>query len=95
MSVVTDGVTRFKLPPDTSSPMHPADEVNKALEANFVDTELFNNTYTPIVVNTGKKLVVIDTGLGEAGIDDQQGHRRQFPSTISRPPASTRRTSTP
>ncbi len=82
VSVVADGVTRFKLPPTFVSNAS-ADEVKKALEANFVDTELFNNTYTPIVVNTGKNLVVIDTGLGEAGIETSKGTAGNFLNNLA------------
>ena len=57
--------------------------MKKALEANFVDTELFNNTYTPIVVNTGKNLVVIDTGLGEAGIESSKGTAGNFLTNLA------------
>ncbi len=68
---------------DLRQPMHLPDEVKKALEANFVDTELFNNTYTPIVVNTGKNLVVIDTGLGEAGIETSKGTAGNFLNNLA------------
>jgi len=82
VSVVSDGVIRMKLPP-TFVANASADDVKKALEASFVDTELFNNTYTPIVVNTGKNLVVIDTGFGEAGIETTKGSAGNFINNIA------------
>ncbi|ARQ01959.1 MBL fold metallo-hydrolase [Pseudorhodoplanes sinuspersici] len=77
VTVVADGVTRFKLPPTFVANVDTA-EVKKALAANFYDTEIFNNNYTPIVVNTGKNLVVIDTGTGEAGFNQSKGSNGQF-----------------
>ena len=77
VTVVSDGVTRIKLPPTFVANVDTA-EVKKALAANFYDTETFNNNYTPIVVNTGKNLVVIDTGTGEAAFNQSKGSNGQF-----------------
>ena len=63
------------------------DDVKAALAAAFMSTEMFDNTYTPIVVNTGGKLMLIDTGTGEAGLQRQQGHDRPVHEQ-SGPPAS-------
>ncbi len=38
--------------------------------------------YTPIVVNTGSKLVVIDTGTGEANFERSKGVAGQFHSNL-------------
>lgn len=77
VTVVADGVTRFKLPPTFVANVDTT-EVKKALASNFYDTETFNNNYTPIVVNTGKNLVVIDTGTGEAGFNQSKGSNGQL-----------------
>lgn len=82
VTVVSDGVTRFKLPPTFVANVDTAD-VKKALAANFYDTETFNNNYTPIVVNTGKNLVVIDTGLGEAAYNQSKGSTGQFQTNMA------------
>lgn len=82
VTVVADGVTRFKLPPTFVSNVDTA-EVKKALAANFYDTEIFNNNYTPVVVNTGKNLVVIDTGTGEAGFNQSKGSNGQFLTNLA------------
>ncbi len=82
VTVVADGVTRFKLPPTFVANV-PTEEVKKALAANFYDTEIFNNNYTPIVVNTGKNLVVIDTGTGEAGYNQSKGSNGQFLTNLA------------
>lgn len=72
ISVVADGVVRNKWPANFVTNAKP-EEVEAQLKANFIDTEIFNNTYTPIVVNTGKNLVVIDTGLGEGSRKQTKG----------------------
>lgn len=82
VTVVADGVTRFKLPPTFVANVDTAD-VKKALAANFYDTEIFNNNYTPVVVNTGKNLVVIDTGTGEAGFNQSKGSNGQFLTNLA------------
>jgi glyoxylase-like metal-dependent hydrolase (beta-lactamase superfamily II) len=82
VSVVADGVIKLKLPPTFVSNAKPED-VKAALAANFLDTEIFNNTYTPIVVNTGKNLVVIDTGFGEAGIETTKGTAGNFLNNLA------------
>jgi glyoxylase-like metal-dependent hydrolase (beta-lactamase superfamily II) len=82
VSVVADGVIKLKLPPTFVSNVKPED-VKAALAANFLDTEIFNNTYTPIVVNTGKNLVVIDTGFGEAGIETTKGTAGNFLNNLA------------
>ena len=52
VTVVTDGVNRLKLP-DTFVTNVKIDEVKAALAAAHMDRDIFNNTYTPIVINTG------------------------------------------
>lgn len=42
-------------------------DVKKALEAAFLPTTGFQNTFTTLVVQTGGKLVLLDTGLGDNG----------------------------
>lgn len=42
-------------------------DVRKALEAAFLPTSGFQNTYTTLVLQTGGKLVMLDTGLGDNG----------------------------
>ena len=82
VSVVADGVIKLKLPP-TFVTNAKTEDVKAALAANFLDTEIFNNTYTPIVVNTGKNLVVIDTGFGEAGIETTKGTAGNFLNNLA------------
>ena len=63
MTVVTDGRNNNPLP-DTYAANAKKDEINAVLEANRYPKDRAVQTYTPVVVNTGTKLVAIDTGLG-------------------------------
>ena len=40
------------------------EDVAALLQANFLPTDMLVNMFTPLVVNTGKELVLFDTGLG-------------------------------
>jgi glyoxylase-like metal-dependent hydrolase (beta-lactamase superfamily II) len=82
VSVVSDGVIRLKLPPTFVANVK-AEDVASALRANFLDPEQFNNTYTPIVVNTGKNLVVIDTGFGEGNREQVKGTAGNFLANLA------------
>ena len=71
-----------------------ADDLTAQLKAEGRPTDLMKNTYSPIVLKTGGKTVLFDTGNGEAA-----GRRRARASAarstrISRPPASTATRST-
>ena len=80
--MVADGAIRLKLPP-TLVVNVPPEEVKGALQTNFLDTEVFNNTFTPIVVNTGKNLVVIDTGIGEGNREPATGSAGNFLANLA------------
>lgn len=45
----------------------PLPEVQAALESAFLPKDTFNNVFNPIVINTGAKLVLFDTGNGTFG----------------------------
>ncbi len=63
INVVTDGAATFPLP-DQFVQNHPKAEAQKALAAAFQPTETVTIPFTPVVVNTGSKLVLVDTGYG-------------------------------
>jgi glyoxylase-like metal-dependent hydrolase (beta-lactamase superfamily II) len=48
-----------------------------------MDTELFFNPYNPIVVNTGSRLVVIDTGTGEKSYGESKKAFGQFLTNLA------------
>jgi glyoxylase-like metal-dependent hydrolase (beta-lactamase superfamily II) len=72
MTVVTDGLNRLPL---TEGFVLNAkkDEVNAALAAAFMERDVFISHYNPIVVNTGRKLALVDTGRGAAAHNTSKG----------------------
>jgi len=82
VTVVADGVNRFKLPDDIVANVK-REEVNAALVAAHGEPDVFVTPYNPIVVNTGQKLVVIDTGLGEAALNASKGRIGQFLTNLA------------
>jgi glyoxylase-like metal-dependent hydrolase (beta-lactamase superfamily II) len=77
VTVVTDG--------GNSNPLSDAyvanakkDQVNAALEADFLAKDRVNHAYTPVVVNTGSRLVAIDTGLGLGMFAQSKGAVGQY-----------------
>jgi glyoxylase-like metal-dependent hydrolase (beta-lactamase superfamily II) len=63
ITTVTDGAITFPLG-DTFVINAKKDEVNDALEAAFMPRDRMTIVFNPVVVNTGSKLILIDTGLG-------------------------------
>jgi glyoxylase-like metal-dependent hydrolase (beta-lactamase superfamily II) len=65
ITVVTDGARSFPLP-DTFVTNVRKDEVNAALETAYLPKDMMTLVFNPVVVNTGSKLIAIDTGYGAA-----------------------------
>src|SRR5262249_15981077 len=65
ITVVTDGPRSFPLP-DNFVTNGKKDEVNGALEAAYLPKDVMTLVFNPIVINTGSKLIAIDTGYGAA-----------------------------
>jgi len=65
VTVVTDGARSFPLPESFVNNAS-KDQVNTALEQAFMPRDKMTLVYNPIVVNTGSRLMVIDTGYGPA-----------------------------
>ena len=82
VTVVTDGINRFPLP-DGFVPNMKKDDVNAALAAAYMEKDFITTPYNPIVVNTGSKLVVIDTGTGEASYQASKGVGGQFQTNLA------------
>lgn len=78
---VTDGVNTYPIP-DNFVLNASKTEVSAALKAAFRDGERISVPYTPIVVNTGSRLVVIDTGTGEANFTASEGAAGQFHANL-------------
>src|SRR6266446_1160860 len=77
VTVATDGVTRFRFP-DGFVINKSRDEVNEAWAGLFQERDQMAIPYSPIAVNTGSKLIVIDTGTGEANFEASKGSAGQF-----------------
>jgi len=80
--VVTDGVARGKLMQNFVTNVK-EEEVKDALAAAHKDREIFDNTFTPVVLNTGGKLILIDTGTGEANFAASKGTAGQFTNNLT------------
>lgn len=65
VTVVTDGIARFKMAENYVANVKP-DVVDAALAALFMDRNEMITPYNPTVVNSGGKVYVVDPGLGEA-----------------------------
>lgn len=72
ITVVTDGISRFKMADDHVTNVK-LDEVNAALAALYMEPGMMTTPYNPVVVNTGSKLVLIDTGTSEANYKQSKG----------------------
>src|SRR5687767_4142142 len=82
ITVVTDGANIMALP-DNFVVNAKRDDINAALEASHLEKDKLAIPYSPIVVNTGAKLVVIDTGTGEANFERSKGAAGQFQRNLA------------
>jgi glyoxylase-like metal-dependent hydrolase (beta-lactamase superfamily II) len=80
VTVVTDGGNNNPLPDGLISV--PRAEVNAALAADFLPADRVIGTYNPLVVNTGSKLVALDTGLGLGMFQQSKGGVGQYHSNL-------------
>jgi glyoxylase-like metal-dependent hydrolase (beta-lactamase superfamily II) len=82
VTVVTDGTLSFPLTDDyvINAPLA---EVRKALEDIYLPPDTMTQYYSPIVVNTGSKLVVIDTGSGPEAFRQTGGAEGQFANNLA------------
>jgi glyoxylase-like metal-dependent hydrolase (beta-lactamase superfamily II) len=72
VTVITDGARSFPLP-ETLVRNAKKDEVNAALEKAFLPKDTMTIPFNPVVVNTGSKLVLIDTGNGPGAFEQSKG----------------------
>lgn len=74
VTVLTDG---FRMVPVDDKYIRNAktDEIKAELAAAGLPTDRIKNTYSPIVLTTGGKRVLIDTGNGEAALKPSNGKR--------------------
>lgn len=72
ITVVNDGVSRMPITDDFVGNASKA-EVQGALDAAFLARDFYAGPYNPIVINTGSKLALVDTGTGEAAFASSNG----------------------
>lgn len=77
ITVVNDGVSRMPITEGFVENASKA-EVNAALAAAFLEQDFYAGPYNPIVINTGSKLAVVDTGTGEAAYQASKGLNGRF-----------------
>jgi glyoxylase-like metal-dependent hydrolase (beta-lactamase superfamily II) len=81
VTVVTDGSTTRKLEPGFITNQK-IEDVQAALAAAFMDKDNVTIRYSPVVVNTGSKLILIDIGTGEANFERSKGASGQFQNNL-------------
>jgi glyoxylase-like metal-dependent hydrolase (beta-lactamase superfamily II) len=82
ITVATDGIARFKMAEDHVTNIK-LDTVNAALAEVFMEKDTMTTPYNPVAVNTGSKLLVIDTGTGEANYHKTKGVGGQFVTNLA------------
>ena len=81
VTVVADGALDFPVENFVSNVT--TDQVKAALTAAFRSTAALSVPFSPVVVNTGTKLVLIDTGLGEAAFARSKGTIGQLAGNLT------------
>src|ERR1700742_1927233 len=81
VTVVSDGKNVFKLE-DTFIVNAKKDEVNAALEKAYMPRDMMTIYFAPLVLNTGGKLVVIDTGNGALAKANTKGANGLFADNL-------------
>jgi glyoxylase-like metal-dependent hydrolase (beta-lactamase superfamily II) len=81
VTVVTDGANSNPLS-DAYVVNQQKPAVNAALAADFLPQDRVEHSYTPVVVNTGSKLVAIDTGLGLGMFEQSKGAVGQYHANL-------------
>jgi len=82
VTVVTDGKIVTPLA-ETYVANAKKDAVNEVIGANYLPLDTATHYYTPVVVNTGSKLVAIDTGLGLGTFAQSKGAAGQYHSNLA------------
>jgi len=82
ITVISDGVTSVPRP-DNYVVNAPKDEVGKVFVENHLPPDKAIHSYNPMVINTGSKLIVVDTGLGPAQFEQSKGTLGQFQANLA------------
>jgi glyoxylase-like metal-dependent hydrolase (beta-lactamase superfamily II) len=65
--VVKDGMRASGKPGETFGTNQPVEAVSGLLDQNFLPADQFVNSFSPVLIDTGKDVILFDTGFGEAG----------------------------
>lgn len=82
ITVVNDGVSRMPITDDFVANAT-RDQVNAALDAAFLEKDFYAGPYNPIVINTGSRLALVDTGTGEAAFKSSNGLNGRLPISLA------------
>jgi glyoxylase-like metal-dependent hydrolase (beta-lactamase superfamily II) len=82
VTAVSDGANTFPLA-DSFVPNAKKDEINAALDKAFQPKDKVTIYFAPLVINTGSKLVVLDTGNGPEALKSSKGAVGQFPANMA------------
>ncbi|MGY3036253.1 hypothetical protein ACVIIV_005423 [Bradyrhizobium sp. USDA 4354] len=82
VTVVCDGVATVNLT-DNYAAGASKDDINKVFAEHHLPTDKVTHTFNPVVINTGPKLVVIDTGLGPDQFTQTKGKVGQFHNNLA------------
>jgi glyoxylase-like metal-dependent hydrolase (beta-lactamase superfamily II) len=65
-TVIKDGASVIEKPWETFGVNQKPETVQALLAENFLPTDRFVNTYSPVIIDTGSQVVLVDTGFGAA-----------------------------
>lgn len=82
ITAVTDGVNTMPLADGFVTNVK-KEQVNEALVSGYREPDKLSIPFTPVVINTGTKLVAIDTGNGEAAFAASKGAVGQYHSNLA------------
>jgi glyoxylase-like metal-dependent hydrolase (beta-lactamase superfamily II) len=78
VTTILDGVSQRDGPHPMFGADQPAETMQELLSANRLPPTRFENSYTPTLVNTGRELVLFDTGNGPSRRDAGLGRLRSL-----------------
>ncbi|OLP58068.1 MBL fold metallo-hydrolase [Xaviernesmea oryzae] len=67
ITVIQDGLRPSDKPEQTFGINQPPQAVADLLTENFLPSDRFANGFSPVLIETGNELVLVDTGMGEGG----------------------------
>ncbi|MCK4204739.1 MBL fold metallo-hydrolase [Brucella pituitosa] len=73
ITTLSDGRRAGEAPEKTYAINQDPKDVAALLEENLLPTDRFVNSFTPVLINTGKELVLFDTGMGAGAREAGQG----------------------